>query len=391
MFFFYGYTPLSPSLHFLSSPTIDAAYISPGQRAAYPYLQKLLALDGCRPSHGIPLAGVLAAINTPLVWQAWAQALQPHPDKDFGDYIIRGIKEGFRIGFRYSERETTRSCKRNMSSAYEHQKVVTDYLVEECRHARIAGPFPGPPLPHLQVNSFGVIPKRHQQNKWRLILDLSSPEKHSVNDGIEPSLCSLSYISIDDIAGVILQLGAGALIAKTDVKHAYRQIPVHPEDRPLMGMRWKEHYFVDTVLPFGLRSAPLIFTAVADALEWIVRARGADNIFHYIDDFVLLGPPDSDICEQNLRLLMQSCDNLGVLIAQEKTEGPSTRLTVLGIEFDTVAMELRLPADKLHRLSELLSPWRGKNDRLAQRIRVYCNTAAKCCVQDASSYAEYTT
>ena len=57
---------------------------------------------------------------------------------------------------------------------------------------------------------------------------------------------------------------------------------------------------------------------------------------------------------------MQSCENLGMLIAQEKTEGPATRLTILGIEFDTVAMELCLPADKLHTLYELLNRWRGK-------------------------------
>ena len=222
--------PAISAPHFLYNS--DVAYTSPAQRAAYPYLQKLLALDVCRPSYGIRLPNVLAAINTPLIWQAWAQALQPHPDKDFADYIISGIRGGFRVGFRYGARETTKSCKRNMSSAYEHQKVVTDYLDEECCHSRIAGPFPQPPVPHPQVNSFGVIPKRHQQNKWWLILNLSSPHKHSVNDGIKPNLCFLSYISIDVIAAVILQLGTGALIAKTDVKYAYRQIPMHPEDRP---------------------------------------------------------------------------------------------------------------------------------------------------------------
>ena len=59
-------------------------------------------------------------------------------------------------------------------------------------------------------------------------------------------------------------------------------------------------------------------------------------------------------------MLIQSCENLGLLVAAKKTEGPSTRLTVLGIEFDTIAMELRLPADKLLRLTELLCHWRGR-------------------------------
>ena len=44
-----------------------------------------------------------------------------------------------------------------------------------------------------------------------------------------------------------------------------------------------------------------------------------------------------------------------MMVAHDKTEGPSTCLTILGIEVDSVAMELRLPNDKLERLSGLLS------------------------------------
>jgi len=192
------------------------------------------------------------------------------------------------------------------------------------------------------------------------LADLSSPEGLSINDGIDKALCSLSYISVDDIAADVISLGRGALIAKTDVKHAYRQIPVHPEDRPLLGMRWKGQFYMDAVLPFGLRSAPLIFTAVADALQWIVQSRSVHHIHHYIDDFVVLGPPNSEVCSNSLLTLSQTCSELGVILANEKTEGPATCLTVLGIEIDSAAMELRLPADKLTRLAGLLEAWHGR-------------------------------
>ena len=52
-------------------------------------------------------------------------------------------------------------------------------------------------------------------------------------------------------------------------------VPVHPQDRPLLGVEWEGRVYVDTALPFGLRSAPKFFNAVADVLEWIVRHRGA--------------------------------------------------------------------------------------------------------------------
>ena len=126
-------------------------------------------------------------------------------------------------------------------------------------------------------------------------------------------------------------MGRGALMAKVDVKSAYRLVPVHPEDRLLLGMSWEGDIFVDTVLPFGLRSAPKIFTAPADALEWVTRQSGVETVIHYLDDFFLLGEPDSEQCAVYLQLLLGVFTRLKVPVAMEKLEGPVTRLTFLGI------------------------------------------------------------
>ena len=126
----------------------------------------------------------------------------------------------------------------------------------------------------MRISRFGVTPKPHKPGQWRLILDLSHPVGLSVNDGIDEKLSSLSYVSVDDIVNTILSLGQGTMLAKIDVQNSYRVIPVHPEDRMLLGMSWKGKVYVDATLPFSLRSAPKIFTAVADACEWILRQRG---------------------------------------------------------------------------------------------------------------------
>ena len=97
-------------------------------------------------------------------------------------------------------------------------------------------------------------------------MDLSSPHGHSVNDGIAKDMCSLHYTSIDDAASKILTLGKGAMLAKMDIRQAYRNIPVAPEDKHLLGLQWNDQIYIDQVLPFGLRSAPMIFSAIADAL-----------------------------------------------------------------------------------------------------------------------------
>ena len=166
-------------------------------------------------------------------------------------------------------------------------------------------------------------------------MDLSSPEGKSVNGCIDKSLCSLSYVSVDDLAEIIRKVGHKALLAKLDIRSAYRIVPVHPEDRQFLGMQWKGKLFIDTALPFGLRSAPKLFNALADALEWIMRSRGLRHLAHYLDDFITVGSPDSEECAHNLHLALSTCEELGVPVAGHKCEGPSTCLTFLGIEVDT--------------------------------------------------------
>ena len=105
-------------------------------------------------------------------------------------------------------------------------------------------------------------------------MDLSSPEGLSINDGIAKEDCSFHYASVDWAVQRIVQLGQHALLAKMDIRKAYRNIPIAPTDRHLLGFTWDEKVYVDKVLPFGLRSAPLIFSAIADALLWIMHKRG---------------------------------------------------------------------------------------------------------------------
>lgn len=84
-------------------------------------------------------------------------------------------------------------------------------------------------------------------------MDLSDPENRSVNSGIDSALCSLSYITVDDAVAIILEKGRGTMLAKLDLESAYR---IMPDDRHLLGMEWNDKLYVDSALPFGLRSAP---------------------------------------------------------------------------------------------------------------------------------------
>lgn len=158
----------------------------------------------------------------------------------------------------------------------------------------------------------------------------------------------------------VCELGKGALMAKMDICRAYRNIPVHPKDRYLLGMSWCSEVYVDATLPFGLRSAPLIFSTVADVTQWIMEQKGVDWLIHYMDDFFIVGPQGSDRCGENIAYINETCEELGLPIDHDKDEGPTTAITFLGMELDAEAMEVCLPAAKLLYLRAALNSWRGR-------------------------------
>ena len=249
------------------------------QSLSYPHTNKLKQLESCRPACApdsvIPLDA--CPIVTPLVPQEDELCL--HPDREFCSYIVSGIANGFHIGYQYQG--TTRvSATSNMMSAERYPGAVQEYLATERSAVRVAGPFKPREVESVHVSRFGVIPKGSRVGEWRLILDLSFAPGLSVNDGINLQWCSLQYPTIDQAVQRMLQFPPGALLAKVDVAHAFRNILVHPEDRHLLAMEWDGKIFIDLCLPFGLRSSPMLFTSVADALEWIMLRWGVSWSIH---------------------------------------------------------------------------------------------------------------
>ena len=212
----------------------------------YVYTDHLRLLQQPPPTSPGITVGVRNDCCSPLRASAWAASLRGHPDCVFAEAIVRGLEKGFRIGFDRTSQLVP--AERNMPSTTEHDDVVADYIDTELRKKRFLGPYSLDEIGGVQINRIGVIPKGHTPGKWRIITDLSFPIGGSVNDGIDPELCSLSYVSVDEVASIAASLGKGALLAKIDIESAYRLIPVHPDDRSLLGIRWRGKVVVDGML-----------------------------------------------------------------------------------------------------------------------------------------------
>ena len=81
---------------------------------------------------------------------------------------------------------------------------------------------------------------------------------------------------------------------------------------------------------------------------------------HYLDDFLVFGAPNFHQCAEALRRALARCECLGVPVAPNKRDGPSTKLVFLGIEMDTSSLTLSLPVPKLERLRLEIHKWGGK-------------------------------
>ena len=92
-------------------------------------------------------------------------------------------------------------------------------------------------------------------NQWRLIMDLSA----SVNDRISLELCTCWMMQ----SPKWLRLPWSLTHENGYICQAYRNVPVAPKDKHLLGLNWNGIVYIDQVFPFGLRSAPLIFSALA--------------------------------------------------------------------------------------------------------------------------------
>ena len=322
----------------------------------YRYLPDLLKLEERVP------ATVLSPWSrgpTPLRYDAFMEALASHPDPGFAQFILRGLNDGFRIGFSH-QRQYLRSTGRNHPSSLANPTGVHDFISAEVRAGRLVGPVTSYVKPLLHTSPIGLVPKGHATNRGRMIVDLSSPAKASVNDGINSELCSLRYATLDNAVQLVSRLGRGTQLVKMDLRDAYRLIPIHPADHHLLAVTWHGETFVDRSLPFGLRSAPKLFTAVADALAWALFRRGIRLFLHYLDDFLFIGAPESSEASNAKIWATSVFEEMGAPIATHKTEGPSTCVTFLGIEIDTQHFQVRLPSDKLTRLKVLVRDWRDK-------------------------------
>ena len=255
-----------------------------------------------------PPAKLSLALPTPVKINRLAPLLSGYSNSA-AEYLINGFCFGFPIPFQGPSSSTAAS---NLLSAQQHPGVVDRYLAREVLAQRVAGPFTHPPFQNFRVSPIGVIPKK-TPGEFRCIQHLSYPYGASVNDGIPVEDSSVTYSRIDNAVGLILRSGFDSFLAKTDIKSAFRIIPIRPADYNRLSIYWRGNYYYDRCLAMGLASSCKTFEALSTAVQWIAQSKlGISYMLHLLDDFLIISGSHEQ-CYRELALFLELCSYLGVL------------------------------------------------------------------------------
>jgi len=150
---------------------------------------------------------------------------------------------------------------------------------------------------------------------------------------------------------MIASQGKAAKIAKLDISQAFRLLIVNPADFDLLGIKFEGKFYIDKCLPMGCAIACSLFEKCSSFLHWVVKKEThLDTLDHYLDDFLFAGSATSNDCQILMSKFFNIAVEMGVPIADNKTIGPTTVLTFLGLEINTELMIVRIPAIKLQKL-----------------------------------------
>ena len=140
---------------------------------------------------------------------------------------------------------------------------------------RVSYRVPGPLWTFSCISQRSRVVPKSEAGRNRVFHDLSFPKQHSVNDLIPPENSNIQYESIDNVTTLLNHFGTDTLMAKTDIKDAFRMISIHPDEHKCVGFSWHGSYYDDRCLPIamGASSSCKIFEFLSQSLQWVMYSK----------------------------------------------------------------------------------------------------------------------
>ena len=332
-------------------------------------------------------------------------------------FLGNGFKYGFDIG--YSGPKIRQSTSDNIPLRVGSKTELWNKIIKEVKLGRVAGPFDQPPFQNYIQSPVGLVPKSGNKGQTRLIFHLSYDfgkeiGEKSLNHHTPSEICTVKYNDLDYAVEACLRVKAsncseakpkpreGAVLfdelahyqqqedyqiedkqpvylGKTDIKSAFHLLPLsifcfcwllmkalNPQTK-----KWQ--YFVDKCLPFGASISCALFQRFSNALKFLieVKAKIPRTVTNYLDDFLFVAKSILR-CNHIINMFLHMCSELGIPIAEDKTEWASMRIVFLGILIDGKFMILTVLEEKRWRAVKLLKTFIDKKKATVRDLQVLC-------------------
>ena len=170
-------------------------------------------------------------------------------------------------------------------------------------------------------------------------------------------------------------------MAVVDIKSAYRAVPIFPDHRKYLGLKWEingETVFIeDSRLCFGLCLGPSYFDKISGFVYNIMADMYNIQAVNYLDDFIVIGATLEEATWAQ-KVVIKILRYLGFYISWGKVTPPSQVCRYVGLDIDSIKMEIRLPKDKLEKLINLLKKYVGKSTISKKELESLGGLLAHC-------------
>ena len=252
--------------------------------------------------------------------------------------ILSLLRDGYKLPFRERPNLSRVPCITSGYADSDRQSALLTSIQDLLHKGAIE-------VVHTQ-NSLGfysrlfLVPK--PGNRWRPVIDLSSLNKFLV----------IPKFKMETPESIRASLRKGEWVTSIDLTDAYLHVPIHTHSQKYLRFHHKGVTYQFVSLPFGLATAPLVFTSLVKEVKLLALQKGI-RLHQYLDDW-LIRAPSKEECHSQTQALLSLVKDLGFVANLKKSElRPSQRFDFLGYHFLLDLALVRPTQDRWTKLQEM--------------------------------------
>lgn len=302
----------------------------------------------------------LFEIKTPINVDTFEALLKSHPNRAFVGSVVHGLRYGFWpyavIDKDFVPSNESRKQKRQFGAKLSFQREQLKEELQSHRYSHSLGTKLHRGMACMPLH----VARNTETGKLRLVHDHSAGE-HSLNSLIPKDVRSGSGDSAQTLLKIITTRGVQfdeVVLFKSDVKGAFRILPMSFYWQALQAVRIEDQYYIDRCNTFGNAASQQLFSAFFSLVLWIAeKVLGLTDILSYVDDNFsweyankkkYYKPYEKYLPHKQTRLL-ELWDILGIPHKESKQES-GTKLTIVGREIDLQTKRMSMPQDRMDKL-----------------------------------------